>query len=230
MENEFISENQLQNDVRFPDNSKEFVNISNDTEMQMIKQKISQQFTNNKGSYLLKPNWPNFFPILHYDIREISFQYHYLLKKGYICWKFFFITLILNSVCSIITLDTPKLVNLYDPNPLISFFYALILPIISFDLVNVSIYEMFLVPYDIVIHRKTLILIFINGALAFFLSLGIRYSGSNGIIILIDFCLEKKFFEAFLTSIITFTFLITFLLYFQLFINIFFAHSETNLP
>lgn len=225
MENGVIIENTAQNDII---NSEEYKNIINDTKISIKKQKISLHYIEKKGSCFYNPNWPTFFPIFHYDISEVSFQYRHLLNKAYFCWKSFLIVLIMNSICCILTMNAPKLINIYEPNLFISILYVIILPLISFDMVNISIFEMILIPYDKIIKRKTLFLIFLNCFLIFFLALGIRYSGSNGIIMLIDLCLEDKWIASFFSCIITFSFLSVFLLYFQLFTSVLFEYTEST--
>lgn len=217
MENECIHQNQNEIDV--------INDLFNDIKTSVHKQENSLYYLEKTGGFSSKPNWPPFFPIFHYDVLEISYQYRYLLNDAYFCWKFFLVSLTFNFFCCISTSSAPKLVNIFDPNLLISFLYIIILPFISFDLVNISIFEKFLITHDILIQRKTLCTIFLNCALCFFFSLGIRYSGSNGIITLIDLYLEKRYFASFLSGISTFLFLASSLFYFRLYFIVYISYQ-----
>ncbi|KAK8836008.1 hypothetical protein M9Y10_040207 [Tritrichomonas musculus] len=142
----------------------------------------------------LPPNWPKFYPIIHFDIDEVRENLRNYVKEGFLCWFVMIGSFLLNWIGTLSLLSVENTIKSPGSKIALSSIYLFILVPLALDLNTMSVYR---AMKQSSIYTFTYIKIFLalgfTCLFEFMLTLGLDSSGSVGLISTIDLLVHKNF-------------------------------------
>ncbi|OHT08907.1 hypothetical protein TRFO_22399 [Tritrichomonas foetus] len=138
-----------------------------------------------------KPNWPKFYPLIHFDMDEVPENNRGFVQEAFFCWFVMLGAFLLNWIGTMSLLSVNDAIESPGSKIALSSLYFFIIVPLALDLDTLSVYRSMLSA----VSTFTFVKIFISlGATCFFefmLTLGMESSGSVGLISTIELFAAK---------------------------------------
>lgn len=135
----------------------------------------------------LPPNWPKFYPIVHFDIDEVGENLRNYVKGAFLCWIVMAVSFLMNWIGTLSLLSVENTIKSPGSKIALSSIYLFILVPLALDLNAMSVYR---AMKQSTIYTFTYLKIFLalgfTCLFEFMLTLGMDSSGSVGLISTID--------------------------------------------
>ena len=152
--------------------------MEHDIELQESNQSTSADL----GFFEPEPNWPKFYPIVHFDINEVDTAYRPYVNSAFFAWIVMAVTFLLNFIGTLLLLTTGTVFD--SPGTKIAFsalYFFLVVPL-ALNLDAVSVYKAMKTAPSTLTYTKIFISLSLTFVFEFVLFLGFDDSGSLGII------------------------------------------------
>ena len=132
------------------------------------------------------PNWPKFYPIIHYDIEEVPENSRGFVHDAFFSMIIMAVSFLMNWIGTLCLLSTDKTVESPGSKIALSSLYFFILIPLALDLDTLSVYRAMTTAVATFTFVKIFLALGFTLILEFFLILGMDTSGSVGLITTID--------------------------------------------
>ena len=158
----------------------------------------------------LPPNWPAFYPVIHFDLEEVSSLLRPYAKDAMICWVIFAIAMFLNWFGCLFLLGVNES-EISSPGSKItlSTLYLLILTPLLMEFNFLSVYRALKDEASSLTYIKIFLSLGFTFCFELVLSLGFDSSGSVGLITMINLFIIKHWFIGILALLATYQVLFT---------------------
>lgn len=154
--------------------------------LNLLEHELSQQegkleARGNNMFYEDEPNWPAFYPLYHFDIKEISAQHRKYVESSFISWYIMAFAFGLNFLGCFFTLFTQSTVGSPGSKVALSALYLFLFVPLALDIGTLSVYRSFKSGSTLTF-TKTFVCLAAFCLFEFIMFLGAKSSGSVGLI------------------------------------------------
>ncbi|EAY17536.1 hypothetical protein TVAG_453640 [Trichomonas vaginalis G3] len=173
--------------------------------------KNQEQRTGPLGGFLHEPepNWPKFYPLVHFDINEVDASYRSYVNETFFSWVCMLVTYFLNFIASLTLLSAGDAVNSPGTKISLSALYFFFICPIALDLDALSVYRALKTAPSTLAFTKIFICLALTLIFEFVLAVGAQSSGSVGLITTIDLFASKCVGTGIFGIIVTICFAVT---------------------
>jgi hypothetical protein len=185
-----------------------------------------------------EPNWPKFYPIIHYDITTVPERLRTFVHEAFACWFVMCLAFGLNWIICIclISVSDDSITSPGSKIALSSLYFFILVPL-ALDLDTMAVYHVLQGSGSTFAYLKIFISVGISCIFEFFLMLGLDDSGSVGLISAIDLMSNHHWAVGIFGVFVTLLFLLALLLHGKFMVRFWTfyrgteegEHMETNL-
>lgn len=160
-------------------------------EHDIINQEENAQNNQGTGVFEPEPNWPSFYPLIHFDINEVDEQYRSYVNEAFFCWVCMAVSFALNFIGCLSLLSTGDSTESPGSKIALSALYLFLVVPLALDLDALSVYEALKRSPSTLAFTKIFICLAVSVIFELVLFIGMESSGSVGLITLINLFVNK---------------------------------------
>ena len=169
------------------------------------------------GSLDLPPNWPKFYPLIHFDIEEVAQPLRKFVMDAMFAWCVMVIAFSLNLIGCLALLRAGNVTESPGSKVALAALYLFLLVPLALDLSALSVYRVLKTDSPSSLsYMKLFLFLGITTFYQAFLVLGLESSGTCGLITMINLLFSSYWFIGNLSALITWCFALSSWLHYKL--------------